>query len=302
MTDNPPRKHHYVPEGYIRAWAGVNREVTVLTRTPVGRVVARRGSPASVMFDWDVYADQTHDLTDVKAHWLELDYLQTLDNTGAKLQRDMLVGRMPSIGSGRRDWVRFLLSLLNRHPDDVDTLRRLHAVMWKQHEDEGIRSMRASLPDMDPILVATNYIEAWRAKAETSRVESLERMMNYGLSGQILERSHWEVLDLSASSTSLILSDKPIYRSKTFRERGDYIAVPLGPKHLFRASLDWRRGRPFSPREAQMFVAKINTALLKASRSYVVAVDAGLREDAQQLMGSEPVQSIAEIMAEPFGL
>lgn len=302
MTDNPPRRHHYVPEGYIKAWAGPDRKVTILTRTPVGKVVSRRDPPSTVMFDWDVYTDKSHDVTDFKAHWLELDYLQTLDHTGARLQRDMLAGRMPSIGSGRREWIRFLLSLLNRHPDDVETFRRLHAVMWKQHEDEGVRNMRASVPDMDPILVATKYIAAWRAKAETARVASLERMMNYGLSGQIIERSHWEVLDLSASPVSLILSDKPVYRSTTFRERGDYIAVPLGPKHLFRASLGWRRSRPFSAREAEIFVAKVNNALLKSARSHVVAVDADLRETAELLMGTEPARSIAEIMAEPFGL
>ncbi len=302
MRNNPPRKHHYVPEGYIKAWAGPDRKVTVFTRTPIGKVVSRRDYPSTVMFDLDVYADRTHELNDMQAHWLELDYLQALDNVGAKMQRDMLAGRLPSIGSGRREWIRFLLSLLNRHPDDVETFRRLHAVMWKEHEDEGVKNMRASLPDMDPILVARKYMDAWRAKAETERVASLRRMMDYGLSGQIIERSHWEVLDLSASPVSLLLSDKPVYRSTTFREKGDYIAVPLGPKRLFRASLGWRRARPFSRREAEMFVGKVNTAFLKSARSYVVAVDANLREGAERLMATEPARSIADIMAEPFGL
>ncbi len=186
----------------MKAWTGPDRKVTVLTGTPVGKVVSRRDPPSTVMFDWDIYADRTHDMTDFRAHWLELDYLQTLDHTGTKLQRDMLAGRMPAQRSGRRDWVRFLLSLLNRHPDDVATFRRLHAAMWKEHEDAGVKNMRASVPDMDPILVAVNYIEAWRAQAETAKVASLERMMNYGLSGEIIERSHWEVLDLSASPSA----------------------------------------------------------------------------------------------------
>jgi hypothetical protein len=286
----------------MKAWAGADRRVTAYSKAPTGKVIRKREFPAAVMYAADLYADHTHPLTDDQAHRLESVYLQQLDQRGATLQREMLAGQLPRGAAGRRDWVRFVMSLMTRHPDSIEKFRRLHDVMWKEHEAEGIRNIRAAMPEMDPILAGARYVELSRAKQEAARVDSLRRMMDFGIAGQALIQANWDVLDLSNAPDALVLADKPVFRTQTFRDADDFIAVPLGPRHLFKATIGRRLRGPLSASLAERFTSRINGALIRGAGTFIIAVDDAQGEAIRAAMGTEPQASIADIMAEPFAL
>jgi hypothetical protein len=302
MTESIPRKHHYIPESYMAPWAGPDRKVTSFWKVETGKVIRRRDHPGAIMYQTDLYSDRTHAPTEAEAQRLESRYLQQLDDQGVRLQKQMLAGQRPRTIVARRDWSRFVMSLMSRHPDSVGKLERLHSAMWQESLSKALPEIRAAVPDMDPVLAGALYAESWGKRQERERVEGLRRMMDYGYAGRVLNRSSWDVLDLSKSPVDLVLSDKPVYRTKTFREKGDFIAVPLGPRHLFKATIGRARQGPLDAALSSKIVTRINTALIRGAGMFVISVDAVYEEQVRAQMGSEPIPSIADIMAEPYAL
>jgi len=254
------------------------------------------------MYLMDLYVDQSFDPGSREAYHLESDYLQQLDHKGVELQRRMVAGNLPSSQEDRLTWTRFLMALLNRHPDDVEKLKALHSVMWQQHEDEGLRNMRQQMAGYDPILIAANYIPAWRARQETQRVQSLKRMMDYGAAGAIIDRGRWSVLDFFGVTGDFVLSDKPVFRTETFQKPGDFIALPLGPKHLFVAQPATGMSGLSEIQPSIALLNRINIALVGQAKKYVVAVDNAQQKWICETLGTAPAKSIADLMAGPFGL
>lgn len=302
MSESVPRKHHYIPQAYMTPWAGQDRKVTAFWKVETGKVIRRREFPGAIMYQVDLYSDRTHAPTEAKAQHLESRYLQQLDDRGASLQKQMLAGQFPGTVVARRDWTRFVMALMNRHPDYVEKFKRLHAVMWEEQLAKALPDIRAAVPDMDPILAGALFAERWRASQESARVDSLRKMMDYGMAGEVFNRGSWDVLDLSKSPVALVLSDRPVYRTKTFREKGDFIAVPLGPRHLFKATIGRARRGPLDTVHSGKIAARINTALIRGAGMFVIGVDTAHEEQVRAEMGSEPMPSIADIMAEPYAL
>lgn len=302
MTDSIPRKHHYVPQSYIAQWAGSDRKVTAWWKVSAGKVIRRREFPSAIMYQTDLYADRSLPPTEAEAQHLESQYLQQLDDRGIVLQKQMLDGKLPGTSVARRDWTRFLMALMTRHPDSVEKFERLHGVMWQEHLEAAIPQIRAGVPDMDPILAGALYAESWRAQQETGRVNSLRRMMDYGAAGRVINQANWDILDLSKSPVDLVLSDKPVYRTRTFRDPGDYIAVPIGPRHLFKATVGPKKRGPLDAVLSEKIVNRINTALIRGAAIFVIAVDEAYENLVRAQMGAEPIPSIADIMAEPYAL
>lgn len=302
MTEKPPRNHHYVPAGFMKAWADNDGRVGIFKKNQVGRVNFRRDFPAKVMYRRDLYADKTYDRIDIRSHRLEVKYLQQLDHSGAELQTKMLAtGRVPE-GADRRTWVRFLMSLMNRHPDDVEKLAVLHRRMWQDSEKDIIRRLRREFPDMDPILIGAKIHEDWSGQAEKARVDGLTRMMDFGIAGAVVDRGFWQVLNLDHAQHDLVLSDKPVYRSGTFNKRGDFLAMPISPKYLFWAEYAAEPSSKSDAKKLSNVVSLVNENTIGAAREFVVAANDGLRELVSSKLGTRPARSIADIMAEGYGL
>jgi len=239
---------------------------------------------------------------DERAHHLEIRYLQELDQQGAELQKRMVAGDRLLRGEDRRVWVRFLMSLLNRHPHYVKKLHDLHNLMWVQHEKQGIRELKAEFPYMDPILIHAKFHQDWSQMREEARIDSLRRMMDFGWAGRVIQQARWQVIDLSSSASELLLSDKPVFRSGTFREPGDFIAVPLGPRHLFKASLGLSGSLKPMASQASRLVESMNEHTVASASEFVISGGGDRLPHIDDLLGTRSARSIADIMAEPFGL
>jgi hypothetical protein len=55
MSNNPPRKHHYIPAFYLKQWAGADKKVCEYKRAAPYKIVPHRRAPEGTGYERDLY-------------------------------------------------------------------------------------------------------------------------------------------------------------------------------------------------------------------------------------------------------
>ena len=233
---NAPSKHHFLPEFYLRKWAGDDGQFNRFTPVHGGKIAVRRAYPAQAGFMNDLYRLPGNHADDMAAQLLEWGFFRHVDNDAARALA-ILVGDVPWewATDTRSGWSRFLLSLLHRTPRH-----------WERVLDELASLDAETLPEVQaryaelrgPIDPAT--FDEWiavrdPAHLEKERYKMVARAIDNAKLGTSINNIEWRVYELSRASHALLTSDNAVVLVAINLPDG-HLALPISPTKLFVAA------------------------------------------------------------------
>jgi len=224
MEMSDPKRHHYVPVCYLKAWAS-NGRLLRYHRLASGEIVEDRRGPKSVAF-------RTHlnTLHGGEYPFVLERYLESIDNAAATVLRSLRTDISPdNLSDGeKRSFAKFVLSLLERHPDRVS---EREAAAAQSFED-----MMAS-PKMGPIIssLPSVLLERHANPAHFGRMH-LRQLIEDPDWVDRLVRWQWVIGDFKADPpivSPLVTSDRPVVRLLDEDGNTQVLTLAISPTQIF---------------------------------------------------------------------
>lgn len=171
-------------------------------------------------------------------------------------------------------WATFLISLMQRHPQQIARLKTdARAVMYKKALEFHDSYQRVRKPD-DPATFSE-----WMRQAEdtgffdTNSTMAIQHAITLPQTTSIICDFHWGVCTFAEDSHRLLTSDRPVIISNGFNLPNAYIALPIGPKKLFFASRLNELGRNLCSMRG--LAETSNDEIVRQAIEYVYGADDG---------------------------
>lgn len=289
---NPPRKHHYIPEFYQKKWAADGK--LVVFQKHYGRVRAQRKAPGATGYVKLLYAMQS--LPPQKAQLIEEEYMRPVDNLAA-LARDALLARQHLKRQERGAWVQFIISLLLRTPEELELYNTTYSQQFERYKPELAARYLQRRSSEDPATYDEYLISIGSEGREKEMMYLFLTMMANEDVGKVINDMSWIALDVSKSPHKLMTSDRPIVMPYGLGRRDAYIAMPISPNTLFVAMRDERLllGQ-MTQRGLGGVVTDINAAVVGQAYKFVYAVDESQARFVENRMAKLPRWSLIDKM------
>jgi hypothetical protein len=261
-----PRKHHFIPAFYQRAWTDTEGTLVEYSR-PRDIVKCRPKTPASTGWERDLYAFP--ELPPEAAQHIEAQFFQYADDVAAQALANLLAGnKVPWTIESRSAWSRFLIAIHVRHPDAMKELRPAVRTIWDDSAEASQREYdRTRQPHFPP-----TFDEYWAQRDPLLPIKVHVNMIIKALDnetvGAHINGMYWYVLDVSKSSDRLLTSDRPVELSQLRRPTG-VAAIPISPTQLFVAANDMSTIHNLIATNPQDVVRNVNTWIVSRARRYV---------------------------------
>jgi hypothetical protein len=239
---NEPVRHHYIPQFYLREWAGPDKQVFWYHR-PVRRVVVDKALPKNIAFEPHLYTVSSK----ADPQMLEKKFFGEIDNYAALvLQRLSRPGpKLGFVGPGdlkeeqRIDGTRFIQSLHLRNPHSLTEIKTVldQAIRETMERNRGA-AYRAARQPHDPESVYDYALSDEPELFADAHKIQLTKLIDYGPLGGHIINMIWAVLDVSDSPHPLLTSDRPYILPCGLREPVCVLSVPISPTRIFLAAND----------------------------------------------------------------
>jgi len=202
--------HHYVPVFLQKEWQSPPDDKLSCFQWVQGQFLHNRYKAKSVAKQEGLY--KLEGVQPGLENTVERDFLgPDVDGPAAVAHQVILErGARTLSAQGRVDWSRFLISLLLRTPDQVETIRArgqesLTAEFKKSPEE--YTNVRGD----DPAASLTEWVEQNNPVVFTNfGVEALPALVGSGMLNQALLQASWATRTFPPSRVSLLIGDKPI--------------------------------------------------------------------------------------------
>ncbi|MGU3329453.1 DUF4238 domain-containing protein [Methylobacterium mesophilicum] len=297
-TNKPQRRHHYVPEFYLKRWQLGGDRLLEFSR-------ARKGHP-EVSYRWVApkqtgYLDKLYYLDHLPEHLrngyedrfftpLDTNASRVLDRYEADNRFDPDTGQRSSVAS-------FLLSLAFRTPEALQMIRRelVKDIFTVTEEAERAFKLRRR----------TDQPSTLRATLEQERddrdLDEVTLQISTGLADseflrERLIRMTWGIRVMPPDAPALLTSDRPLEWKFGMDDPGFYLALPTGPKTLF-----WVANTPWMIDTLRRtsgpdLVRFMNEQVTRRAVSYVWGASLRQFPYVQQIMGVEPERTVPDTM------
>ena len=267
-----PRKHHFLPEFYLRRWAGADRRVVEFRRVR-DRVVTRRRYPSETGFEAELYAVRSRADPQARQH-LESRLMAPIDNAAAEALRHLETsGSIPDDQRLRAGWLRFLMSLLHRSPQRLVALREIVRETEVQLLGELEAEYEASRTSTDPPTYADYVAQAGFSVLEETLSLLLQRVVNSNVIGQVLGQMVWGYATIRKQRFGLLTSDTPLIMSNGLGTPDSFLILPLSPQNFFIAAASVEVVRSFVEQQGKALERSFNDAVVCQAHNVVIASD-----------------------------
>lgn len=284
--DNPPHRHHYIPEFYQRKWVGQDGQLERYEHVN-GAVIRKRVFPSAAGFQKNLYRHPRADMDEWQAQALEWATFKRIDDAGAKAL-EALTSAPTAISDNvvRRQWAVFLRTMLLRTPYQMTGVLDSLEQIWRDVDvsDKYAAMRRPGMPK-----TATEFLEALDPNIGK---ESAFRMFADALGNDRITRHimklPWRIIDCSAADHRLLLSDHPVVIVPLATDQG-HIAMPLSPtKILVGAANDQTKALIDSLRPKQA-VRIMNKLTVQRAQHCVIAQNQAQDSFIRKHFGIDPV-------------
>ena len=298
VTNNPSRKHHYLPECFQRQWAGADGAVERFTPGYDGSIRSKRLHPGGVGWVQDLYripgeADER------KAQRIETEFFAPLDDAAAVLMREMVkTGQPPSIGEDSSTWASFLLAFLHRTPEHLlatfEKIKELNAELMPEAE----RRYAELKGDNDPPTFA-EWEARWASNAiERSNLKVVTDLISSPRAGPHIINLRWSVIDLAAADHELLVGDNPVIFVPLKLADG-HLAISVGPRHLFIATEHVRLLKALKANPPRRVVRLVNQLQVERATKLVIASNRDQAPFIEKHFGTRRIGSFATGLHQP---
>jgi hypothetical protein len=265
-----PKKHHFVPVFYLRAWAGADRQLVRLHR-PYSPVVWDRKFPDAIGYEPHLYAFEGVPLEFRQT--LEKEFFHPVDTKAAETHRLLLAGQLNALTNDQRvHWARFMLSMQGRSPFGLLELKRMveHIMLANM----GIKNDADYLAARKPGAPETMY--EWLQQHQPQVIENAHKQFLPGLIdhedlGQHLINMDWSTIGLHAASNSLLTSDRPLVSTHGWKDPNAVLLFPLSKRCLQVLTNSQARTAQVHSEAVSVLVPKVNDMLVRYAVDSVFA-------------------------------
>ena len=227
--------------------------------------------PAGAGYETDLYTAGSSDLR--IARYLEDRFFKITDNEGAKSLAFIERGQWNSMKANvRTGWTRFVLSLLQRTPDEM---RAIFDVVSKYTESKRstfqghYESIRASA-------AWPTFEEYWADQLSeiTARIwiQATQRNIDSRKLGQYINNLHWRVIEIHGSFT-FMTCDRPIIMTNGLDRPDGHLALPIGPRKLFVAGNNPQVVQSLVGSDSDNLAKFVNDRIVRQARRFCIATD-----------------------------
>lgn len=198
------RRHHYVPQFYLKAWqASDGKGLWLYSRDAKGRVRAYRRSPKSVGYVTDLYSlmpETPYPALDSRPDVIERDFFALIDAAAATVHQKLLASGIKSLTSQDRGvWALFLNSLMERGPGRIEEVEQSDSPEKIRNEIFQRLGRRDFLNKID-----------WSAMHRNSVRRALVDYISDGAFIDYVSQLRWATVDIPLDNEHLVTSDAPV--------------------------------------------------------------------------------------------
>jgi hypothetical protein len=236
---NAPRRHHYIPEFYLKRWAGRDGRVCQFSRPGkaairggLARVKALRRYPSATGFEMDLYA--LNSIAVEGRAYLEERFFKLVDQQATEALMSIESNEMSELDDDNKSgWARFIISLIHRHPEKIEALRdyALAKAIEAARETEEGRAVLEKYNSSENAEQLTDRLI--RQAAEVNMANCLTAIIDSENVGNHLIKMRWSVLTVVDSLRTFLTSDRPVVMSDGVNKPDSYIIMSIGPHKAF---------------------------------------------------------------------
>ena len=277
MPVNEPRKHHYIPQFYLRNWADSDGRVICYKRVPTGRLVHDQVAPKSTGYEEDLYT-LDHLPAGIRQA-IETYITADVDDRAAKSLQEMVKtkGVRTLTPEQRLSWSQFIVSLPIRNPEAVADIKETATKSgmekaceeakrkfpeWAQEDDFGTEFEEIVNEDPQTRFLSDNY----------GLLVITALMRNQQFHKPLLSMKWW-VIDFSRSGLSLIVGDRPYVNFRPISHPRTLIYLPISPSLGFFASPEPEKERQLRNQDARFVAREMNRRQAAFAARYIYSAD-----------------------------
>jgi Protein of unknown function (DUF4238) len=300
VFQNPSWRHHYIPEFYLKQWAGKDGRLVEYSKPWADTVKPKRVYPRQTGFE-----DRLNELAGVpepaRQH-LETHFYAPVDSAAASVLNALKTGRRASNARERLAWARFMTSLMVRNPENIRAaITRLNESIDRFDRATELRYQAARGPE-DPETYS-DFIQQTDLRDELSRAakEAVALVVNDGLVVNHLVKMQWGALTLPFDGPPLLTSDRPQTVIKGLPDPECQVLLPLGLKMVFYAVNNIELAHSFAALWPAEIAESMNDLVVRRAQKYVYAMSDRHLDYVQANMGAVrkiPISAVRHPRAE----
>lgn len=220
----PPTKHHFVPEFLLKEWKNSEGKIWRYFRNDRGEIDCKALAPAGMGYQPGLYA--TEGLPPEHKQQVETKFMEPLDTAAARVHQHLLDGQFHELTDEERSrWASLVMSLWFRTPGEVNGIREAVEAAYEGHVAKTALDMASS-------------VELPSAARNQLAMEVMMRAIDDGDRGGELINMDWDVIEIDRSR-EFFISDSPLSRPDGFARLGasaSCVGLPIAPTKLFVAA------------------------------------------------------------------
>jgi len=277
------RTERYLPAAYLASWA-VRGTLCAMHRLG-GEVVVEAVPPDEAGFV--LWPCGNADLPSELAQQIE-QHLEDLpvDDPGAALQPILHRPAAEWTAGEREKWVRFVVSLLLRHPS---ALVQVGAAV-REIVEAGTREMetRYASRRSDPRAFAEYVTHSNTQTPVLAATRYLQKVLDADALAATISKMRWARITVAHARFTLLTSDQPLDVPLGLADKNAYIALPLSPTALFVASNNSGLVDTLISHDPSKLVRMMNLVTVTRARECVWSVDDSQSAFVKRHLGEAP--------------
>lgn len=294
--DNPPKKHHYIPQFLLEQWTEGGKLYRYTQPIP-GKISRHHKPPKATGFQKSLY--QIPNLPDNLAQKVETEVMKPIDDLAADALKKLLTkeGFSNLTDDNRIAWVTFIQAIALRTPDSFSAYKTAIAATYASDrkccevQAEYKKTKRPDDPDTYSEYLAINA----PVTLEQEPFYVLSDVIQNKELGQYIVNMRWYILEIS--NGSFLLSDEPLLMSNGIKFSNGYIALPISPTKLFLATNNAATYLQIKGLTGSL-PHKVNMQIVEGAKVFVAARDTDHEAFIQTHFGKNPRKSIIQHVAE----
>lgn len=291
MTDQQPLYHHYLPAFYQARWCGKDGRLRRFSKPYQDKFVAKWVSPEVSGGEDYLYSDKT--APTASEHAMESRFMSPLDSLASQAlsaleASDPAMRHDPRLRSA---WSRFLISLMMRMPDHLETLTQGLIEEWARTMPEIGIAYEAQKGPTDPATLGEYLDTLPPDEVRGWMLGVLRILINRARVGEWINNMRWFIRTIEGPS-EFLTSDRPIISQYDVGTEGSYILLPIGPKRVFIAVNSLATQRQFENYDPEEWVQALNRMIAGAAVKFVFAKDDNKFAFVKEQFGIEPRETL----------
>lgn len=264
-----PKRHHYLPQSYLEAWARDDGKVTQYSR-PWLDLIVKPCSPYSTGFEDGLYSLHGEDDPEQREQ-VELRWMQRIDGDAAVVMKQMLAEPEKRLTQTQSDaWIVFLISMIFRTPSRLKWMHEQIRSYDHRFTEEERRVYERLRPNGAPATPEQYFQESDPEELSVARMQLMLRMIQSRSLGEGLAKMVWGVHTLQQPRYGFLTGDDPVITSNGLNADDSFVILPISPKHIFIAAGTQRAMWSYTSQTDRAIEGAINDATVVQAETLVI--------------------------------